>query len=82
MSLNELLEQMRAASWGRWSKDKLDIVLKARDALARSGMVENMLKVGQKAPDFELASTRGGRVRLSALLRRGPVVIAYYRGHW
>jgi hypothetical protein len=82
MSLNELLEQMRQASWGRWSKDKLDIVLKARDSLARSGIVENMLKVGQKAPDFELASTRGGRVRLSELLRRGPLVIAYYRGHW
>lgn len=82
MSLNELLEQMRQASWGRWSKDKLDIVLKARDSLARSGIVENMLKIGQKAPDFDLPSTRGGRIRLSSLLKTSPVVIAFYRGHW
>jgi len=82
MSLNEQLEQMRQASWGRWSKDKLDIVLKARDDLARSGIVEGMLKVGDQAPDFTLPSTRGGSVRLGDLLKRGPVVIAYYRGHW
>jgi len=82
MSLNEQLEQMRQASWGRWSKEKLAIVLKARDELARSGIVEGMLKVGERAPDFALPSTRGGTVRLSDLLKKGPVVLAYYRGHW
>ena len=82
MSLNERLEQMRRASWGRWSKDKLDVVLKARDDLARSGIVEGMRKVGDRVPDFALPSTRGGTVRLSELLKRGSLVIAYYRGHW
>ncbi len=82
MSLNEQLEQMRQASWGRWPKEKLDIVLKAKDDLARSGIVERMLKAGAKAPDFELGSTRGGTFRLYEQLRRGPVVLAFYRGHW
>jgi hypothetical protein len=82
MSLNEQLEQMRQASWGRWPKEMLDIVLKARDDLARSGLTDRILQVGDQAPDFSLPSSQGGMVRLSDLLRRGPVVLAFYRGHW
>ncbi|MEK7730805.1 MAG: redoxin domain-containing protein [Planctomycetota bacterium] len=82
MSLNEQLEQMRQASWGRWPKEKLDVVIRARDELARSGIVERILQVGEQAPDFSLPSSLGGMVRLSDLLRRGPLVLAFYRGHW
>ena len=82
MSLNEQLEQMRQASWGRWPKEKLDVVIRARDELARSGLVDRILQVGDQAPDFSLPSSQGGMVRLSDLLRRGPVVLAFYRGHW
>lgn len=35
-----------------------------------------------KAPDFTLRSHQGARVALSELLRRGPAVIVFYRGHW
>ena len=81
-SLNEQLEQMRQASWGRWPKEKLDVVIRARDELARSGMVDRILQVGDKAPDFSLPSSLGGTIRLSEMLHRGPVMLAFYRGHW
>lgn len=82
MTLNEQLEEMRTASWGRWPKEKLEVVLKARDELARSGIVERMLKAGARSPDFVLPSSAGGSFRLSERLRGGPVVLAFYRGHW
>ena len=82
MSLNEQLEQMRQASWGRWPAEKLDVVIRARDELARSGLVDRILQVGDQAPDFSLQSSLGGMVRLSDVLRRGPLVLAFYRGHW
>ena len=82
MSLNEQLEQMRQASWGRWPAEKLAVVLRARDELARSGIVEQILKVGDHAPDFALQSSLGGTVRLADLLHKGPLVVAFYRGHW
>jgi peroxiredoxin len=37
-------------------------------------------KVGEAAPDFELEDLQGGRVRLSALAARGPVVLVVLRG--
>ena len=82
MSLNEQLEEMRKASWGRWPKEKLDIVLRVRDELARSGIVERMLRAGAEAPDFILPSSRGGLFSLGERLQSGPVVLAFYRGHW
>lgn len=39
-------------------------------------------QVGAQAPDFELPAPNGDTVRLSALLRGGPVVLIFYRGEW
>jgi thioredoxin-dependent peroxiredoxin len=36
------------------------------------------LKVGDQAPDFTLSDTEGTPVTLSALLRKGPVILAFY----
>jgi hypothetical protein len=82
MSLNEQLEKMREVSWGRWPAEKLAVVVHARDELARSGLVDRILAVGDRAPDFSLPSAAGTDVQLSALLRQGPAVVAFYRGHW
>jgi len=37
--------------------------------------------VGAEAPDFALPAQDGESVRLSALLRRGPVVLIFYRAN-
>ncbi len=36
------------------------------------------LKVGDKAPDFTLPDTDGKPVTLSALLAKGPAILAFY----
>src|SRR5262249_13450133 len=40
------------------------------------------LKVGDRAPDFELPDATGKKVKLSELTARGPVVMTWYRGGW
>lgn len=82
MSLNDQLEQMRQSSWGKWPSQNRVIVERALDELAHSDIVERALKVGDEAPDFSLLTPTGERVTLSHLLRFGPVVITFYRGHW
>ncbi|AEV33116.1 Peroxiredoxin [Owenweeksia hongkongensis DSM 17368] len=40
------------------------------------------IKVGEKAPDFELPNAKGENVSMEALLEKGPLVITFYRGSW
>ncbi|MDR3418807.1 MAG: peroxiredoxin-like family protein [Nevskia sp.] len=40
------------------------------------------LKIGDMAPDFTLPDQSGNLVSLSAKLRRGPVVLTFFRGGW
>lgn len=40
------------------------------------------LAVGAAAPDFALRNAVGDTVRLSDSLRRGPVILKFYRGAW
>lgn len=47
-----------------------------------TGVTRTALKVGDRAPDFELPGLDGHPVRLAALLQRGPVVLTWYRGGW
>ena len=41
----------------------------------------NRVVAGTMAPDFELPSAAGGKLRLSSL-RGKHVVLVFYRGHW
>ena len=40
------------------------------------------LKVGDKVPNFTLKNALGKKVKLSALLKKGNVVLTWYRGGW
>ena len=63
-------------------EDLLRQVQSPIEELITSGAAQRALKVGDPAPDFTLPEASGHWVRLSHLLQRGPVVIAFYRGAW
>ena len=68
------------ASW--LPTDLLRDLLRPIGQLVTCGASESALKEGEQAPDFTLPDARGNAVRLSHLLRQGPVVISFYRGQW
>ena len=50
--------------------------------LGESGIIENALKVGDKAPEFELKNSDGNSISLESLIQNGSVVISFNRGNW
>lgn len=81
-SLASQLKEFQNGFIPKVSPEVVETMSKATADLASSGIVDNSLKVGEKAPDFELPDPTGKRVKLSALLAHGPVVLNFYRGEW
>jgi peroxiredoxin len=52
------------------------------EELQQTFRIEKALKTGDNAPDFTLPNPSGRPVSLARLLRRGPVVMTFYRGGW
>ncbi|WP_276167241.1 peroxiredoxin-like family protein [Zobellia alginiliquefaciens] len=52
------------------------------DAVVKSSVVENAKNVGDKAPNFTLNNALGKPVELQEYLKKGKVVLTWYRGGW
>ena len=82
MALNEQLDAIRSKSRERVPAETRQIMERAVEDLRRSGAVERVVKVGERAPDFTLPDAAGRSVHLADLLARGPVVLSFFRGRW
>jgi hypothetical protein len=82
MSLAEKLDEIRAGAVKTIPEDRLAIMHRATDDLRASGIMDQVLKVGDRLPDFALKNTEGDEVQSSALLSQGAVVLTVFRGSW
>ena len=82
MSLKEKLDTMRKEFEAGAPPEALAVMHRATDDLRNSGIIEKILKVGEKAPEFTLANQQGEMVSSSELLTKGPLVLSFYRGVW
>ncbi len=82
MTLGEQLQAIREKSRERIPPEARAIMERATDHLRRAGAVDRVVKVGERAPDFTLPNAAGRRIGLADLVRRGPVVLSFFRGRW
>jgi hypothetical protein len=55
---------------------------RATAELRASGIEDRAFKIGDHAPDFALFNQDHMEVSSKDLVRRGPIVISFFRGHW
>ena len=55
---------------------------RATDDLRSSGILEGVIKVGDRLPAFALKNAFEEEVRSSELLASGPLVLTVFRGTW
>lgn len=66
-------------------KEKSEVVALKDECLAdliTSGIGETCLQVGDRISNFMLPNIDGKLVNIEMLLKRGPLVISFYRGSW
>jgi hypothetical protein len=63
-------------------REAIEIMHRATAELKASGMESAALKAGDRAPEFSLFNQDHVQVNSADLLRHGPVVVSFFRGHW
>ena len=82
MKLSEELQQLKNEFTNKGIHEFPEEKTGVMDGIKKEGIVNKAPKVGDKVPDFELPDIDGKMVSLSDLLKKGPVVISFYRGDW
>jgi len=82
MPLQDTLDAMRASFESRLPPEIVNTMHRSTEGLLRSGIMERVLKVGDRAPQFSLPNHKGDMVGSADLLIQGPLVVGFYRGVW
>lgn len=81
-SLQAELDAQKAAWAAKASDDKKKLYDEGIEAIVKDGIIENAKNVGDKAPDFTLKNATGESISLSDYLKKGKVILTWYRGGW
>lgn len=60
----------------------IEMMHRATAELEASGLADMALKIGDRAPEFNLFNQDHDQVSSAELLRQGPVIVTFFRGHW
>jgi peroxiredoxin len=82
MSLKEQLAEYRTGWHQRGPAERQAIMQRHIDALRNGPISRNTLKAGDRAPAIVLGNAKGETVDVGTLLRKGPVIVTFYRGGW
>ena len=82
MALKDTLRGIREASAKRIPPDRAAIMHRATEELRASGIMDQVIKVGDRLPGFALPNAYGQEVRSGELLAKGPLVLTFFRGAW
>lgn len=81
-SLKTDLENYKSKFLEKADTQKIKVYDEGIEHVEQSGILEKVLKKGDKALDFELKNATGKSIKLSDYLETGSVVLTWYRGGW
>lgn len=82
MSLQQELDAFKERFEKQAPEQAQKTMKQATEALSRSGIMESVIKVGDRLPPFSLPDQDGREVSLDQLLQTGPLLINVFRGVW
>ena len=81
MSLKAQLAEYRAG-WFKRVPPERQAIMERHIAELQNSLAKTALKAGDRAPEIVLGNASGKTVDVGVLLKRGPVVVTFYRGGW
>lgn len=81
-TLKSMLDEKKASFELNADDHKKKIYKEGIESVKESGILDKALKVGDLAPNFKLNNALGEPVELYQYLKKGKVVLTWYRGGW
>lgn len=82
MNTTQKLKKIADGAINRISKESSDIMEKFQKELEQINPVKNMKKKGDEFPSFVLPNHKGELISSDKLLKKGTMVVTFYRGAW
>ncbi|WP_457933611.1 AhpC/TSA family protein [Pseudoalteromonas sp. SCSIO 43210] len=82
MSLKAQIDAYNVQKEAKLPADVLALMNTTNEELIAQHIKDNALQIDQKVENFSLANHKGENVELADLLKKGPVIISFYRGGW
>ena len=82
MSLKAQIDAYNVQKDAKLPADVLALMNTTNEELIAQHIKDNALQIGQKVENFSLANHQGENIELADLLKKGPVIISFYRGGW
>lgn len=82
VELKPQLEDLAKVSKSKTPEAVAAVMTRSLQDLKQSGIESRALREGDLCPDFALPDVHGRIVHLKELIKKGPAVIAFYRGGW
>ncbi len=81
-TLAQTLDRIREAGAAKRDPAVTKLLRRGTVELKASGILDGVVKAGDKAPLFARPNLSHDTVRLGRVLRRGPAVLSFFRGRW
>ncbi|TCK33484.1 peroxiredoxin [Paraburkholderia sp. BL8N3] len=82
MKLQQTLDEMKASLKLSMQHGDVNVMHRAIADLIASGQALKAVQAGDHAPPFDLPDTRGRSISSVEMLKKGPLVVSFYRGIW
>ncbi|MBH0029727.1 peroxiredoxin-like family protein [Pseudoalteromonas sp. SWYJZ98] len=82
MSLKAQIDAYNVQKDAKLPADVLALMNTTNEELIAQHIRDNALQIGKKVENFSLANHNGENIELADLLKKGPVIISFYRGGW
>ncbi len=82
MGLQQTLDQMKKDFVARAEPKILEVMKNTTENLLQSGLLDRTLKAGATAPVFTLNDANGQAFSSYEYLKKGPLLVTFYRGVW
>lgn len=81
-TLQSQISEMQKGMAGKMPPETIAIFQQATAKLIESGIAQKALQKDAQAPAFTLPNAKGETISSAELLKKGPLVINFYRGGW